>query len=783
MALSQQFAVSEIMERLGETPGLLAVNGPPGTGKTTMLRDLIAAIVVARAERLAQLPSPAAAFDESRSYRWLQGEWPRTITPLKPQLTGMEIVVASSNNGAVENVTTEIPGAQGIGKQWLAAAERVDYFASTARLVHGEGAWAMAAARLGNATNRRTFADSFWWGTPNRKDSRKDGCMVDLLDRLGQQPQNWRAARKSFLAAREKVRILSAERMEVAAALTRVPVLRQDAARASTAVAAADAALGSLQESLREAKSGLSVAAQRHQQATRLWDDHLRAKPGFLVSLSTGFRAGRKWYARQQDLESALEDTRQSLSAAQLAIPAAWDKIAAANRSRSEAIGRLNRLTTELKTAQETISRGRQDWGNHVPEFPAEPADSAPDDSEVAASRERTAVWADEEFAAARTEMFLAALALHKAFISAEAARIKPNLAALMDVLKGKGRPPDRAVLAAWQTLFLVVPVVSTTFASVPAMFAGLGRESLGWLLIDEAGQASPQQAAGAIWRAKRTVVVGDPLQIKPVVTLPWGGQQALLQVLGVDQEWAPEFTSVQRVADRLAIYGTWLPGSARDDSGRVWVGMPLRVHRRCDHPMFDVSNEIAYDGLMVYGTSDREPFPGRNIWYDIRSRDARGHWIPAEGERLRWLLGQLRDSGTEVRQIRVISPFRQVADEAKSVHREVFGEACSAEDRKKWVGTVHIMQGKEADVVVLILGGNPGKPGARTFATQAPNLVNVAVTRARRRLYVIGDRSTWGTARYFNVLAQYMQTWPSSDRSVAADEPPTLVEGGRANL
>jgi hypothetical protein len=95
--------------------------------------------------------------------------------------------------------------------------------------------------------------------------------------------------------------------------------------------------------------------------------------------------------------------------------------------------------------------------------------------------------------------------------------------------------------------------------------------------------------------------------------------------------------------------------------------------------------------------------------------RGTRGHWIPAEGDRLRWLLGQLRDSGTAVSRIQVISPFRQVAGEAASVHRAVFGEACSAEDRKKWVGTVHTMQGKEADVVILILGGNPAIRSSRS--------------------------------------------------------------------
>lgn len=115
LVMSQQFAVNEIMERPGRSGGLLAVNGPPGTGKTTMLRDLVAAIVVARAEQLAKLPSPAAAFDGSKAYQWQPGREAHRITPLKQRVTGMEIVVASSNNGAVENITTEVPGSDGIG--------------------------------------------------------------------------------------------------------------------------------------------------------------------------------------------------------------------------------------------------------------------------------------------------------------------------------------------------------------------------------------------------------------------------------------------------------------------------------------------------------------------------------------------------------------------------------------------------------------------------------------------------------------------------------------------
>ena len=52
-------------------------------------------------------------------------------------------------------------------------------------------------------------------------------------------------------------------------------------------------------------------------------------------------------------------------------------------------------------------------------------------------------------------------------------------------------------------------------------MFPGMGAGEIGWLLVDEAGQAPPQAAVGALWRARRALVIGDPLQIKPFVTTP----------------------------------------------------------------------------------------------------------------------------------------------------------------------------------------------------------------------------------------------------------------------
>lgn len=60
---SQQLAVNHIVGSLSASKGQRAVNGPPGTGKTTLLRDIIASVVTGRADVLASLARAADAFE------------------------------------------------------------------------------------------------------------------------------------------------------------------------------------------------------------------------------------------------------------------------------------------------------------------------------------------------------------------------------------------------------------------------------------------------------------------------------------------------------------------------------------------------------------------------------------------------------------------------------------------------------------------------------------------------------------------------------------------------
>src|SRR4051812_6598511 len=207
-----------------------------------------------------------------------------------------------------------------------------------------------------------------------------------------------------------------------------------------------------------------------------------------------------------------------------------------------------------------------------------------------------------------------------------------------------------------------MAPVVSTTFASFHSQFGDLEAASLGWLFIDEAGQAVPQAAVGAIWRAKRAVVIGDPLQIEPVFTLPsrFISAVAELSPYTADATYSPHMTSVQALADKANRLGVLLGSESGD---QIWVGSPLRVHRRCIEPMFSWSNAIAYQGKMVFGLSSRvepntPPIAYESTWIDIKGSVRKRQEVVEQTEFVAELLGALYRRDGKLPNIYLISPF-----------------------------------------------------------------------------------------------------------------------------
>lgn len=773
LALLQQCAVNTVFNDL-KTEGIVAVNGPPGTGKTTLLRDIIAANVAERASVLCSYQDPEDAFTHS-GHKIRKGGGFVHLYSLDEKIRGYEMLVASSNNRAVENVSAELPASDAVASDVLS----LRYFKTTSDALLERDTWGAIAAVLGNAKNRSDFRQKFWWD--------EDSGLQKYLQHASGNPQfvteetadgprqrhplvvsNEDAPRDHDEALRVWKRVRQNYKKVSARAAARIGELQklQETVFAIEANLASVEALGAERQhlldlipALTEANHAALARITHHQgvaqAAEKDWDVSLAIRPGWMSRL-LNLAAFKEWSVRHAQIGASLEGAKEALK----------DRVSTAQEAKA-ALGIANYEIAKYEASAtalvETITKDEAALATAREHYPG--IFIRADFFELShTDRQKTAPWLDAATSRLRNDVFEAAIAVHKAFVDAAAKPIRHNLNVLMDGFgtRSLGSPQkDLMIPHIWSTLFLVVPVVSTTFASVARMFPKLGSEALGWLLVDEAGQALPQAAVGALMRTQRAVVVGDPIQIEPVVVLPDRLTDAVCAQFGVDPiVFNAPGASVQTLADSAtAYYGTF-----ETKFGTREVGIPLLVHRRCAEPMFSISNAIAYENLMVQAKPRRQSAVrdvlGPSAWLHVEGW-GQDKWCAREGDVLLEMLHKLREAEC-MPDLYIVTPFVIVQDRIRELLRGsgilegwVENPYLWARDR---VGTVHTVQGREAEAVFFVLGApDPAQTGARGWAGGRPNLLNVAITRAKESLYVVGNRELWKSAGVFQTLDVFL--------------------------
>ena len=619
LCTAQMGAVNTILSEL-EYSGVQGVNGPPGTGKTTLLLDVIAEVIVRRAKVLADLGCDKL-FNGHQKVDISDSSY-LFIYKLAPKLlNNFGIVVASNNNSAVENISKELPQAEKIDKN---SFPKADYFADCASKITDKENWGILAAALGNSANKIAFYNNFWW---NYKENERDFSTI-LEENLNNEAKNQELFNNSVKEFKQL--LLSFEEFK-------------------------------------------KKATNQYLEGNKT-ENTKSALEAFVNCLKTGILSPRNKVS-----ENNLEEL-------------------------------INKYGIETKNLfnEEFTSKDLKEIHLLSP-------------------------YHSKKVATLRSQIFLKALEIHKYAILANAKKFKNNLKSFFEMILGRATVSKELTSILWDSFFLCVPVVSTSLASASRLFPNIDKNQIGWLLIDEAGQATPQSAVGLIQRSKRCVIVGDPLQIEPVVTISKNLVNKFRNDKGISEVWSPYASSVQRLADRISVYGTQI-----DEN--TWTGFPLRTHRRCQDPMFSIANKIAYQDQMVLGTSTEkssEKYLGASCWFDVvGGGEGDSQVIKEEIEFLTQKIAELRERYQD--NVYVISPFKAVAKECDRVLRERFN------DSKVLCGTIHTFQGKEADVVFLVLGSQPNREGSRRWASEKPNMLNVAVTRAKKRCYIIGNKKLW---------------------------------------
>lgn len=760
-SLMQQFAINRVMDDLSgkKQEGLFSVNGPPGTGKTTLLRDIIAAILVQRAHHMIQFDEPAKAFTKLEETKKSEGYVPFIYEPHASICDG-GIVVASSNNGAVENISKELP----LKKEVKGYADRLGYFRTVSEGCVDPEHWGLIAAVMGSKKNQRKLIDAIWNKSPK---ARKQTLYQSLRDTQQAPTQaQWQETVTSFrnklqAVRREKQRLM--EGMKEAAQWTDLPRMVEEADRhVLDELQELEKLIQGKQTFLSETQAGNERQRMALEEARREQEQVLQSRPHWLSY----------WISREK---------RVSYQARLEAVASKIERLTQQVREHDELLQvheqRLSVQRTKLKQVQ-----GERERYAPLMEVCAELKGAYTDASFCHKINTREAQenspWYSEELKKLESELFVEAMKVNECFLLMAnqtsdrniSGRIETTLDRFFKFLKSGEDLNEQQIRAMWNTFWLVIPVVSSTFASIQRMFGNLGPGSIPWLFIDEAGQAVPQAAAGALWRCKRAVVVGDPFQIEPVVTTP----DAIIKELGnhFDLKWEQmdSTLSVQRMADRVNRYG-W---TMNDD----WVGSPLRVHRRCTDPMFSIANEIAYAGMMYNSTpSASTKLLMETAFVDIRGNVEAGcrHYVTAQGEVIRKMILDEIDRQQALPDLFVISPFSEIPSKLRSELEKPLKAAVAnlpqqMNDKKvnDWldthIGTVHTFQGKQTEGVILCLGLDSTKEGAAQWAASKPNLLNVALTRAKLRFVAVGDGQIWLGKPYFRELESLKQVQAGCD-------------------
>lgn len=765
LTLMQQVAVSEGMKRL-KHGGIFSVNGPPGTGKTTLLMDIVAGVITERAKILASFSNPEQAFQHEWDVKYPRTTNAAKVYKLDERLHDFSIVVASANNGAVENVTKEFPNSGKVAERYRS---QIDFFKSTATALLNTSdeddnldkpkeaeAWGLISAVLGKSSNRSSFTKIITGGD---KDAPADAT-YHLLYPGESNLANWNRCKIEFQDALDRVNSIK-KRLDdheknqsfLDAVFEHLDNLRASVSRLDIEVEDANNALAALRSRTSSKESDRDSVDRSIELST----------PGFvtkiLACLPSSFPLVEEAKIKVRRFEELVQQRiimDRELSDLKEKAETIEDNNELQKSDKRALLLQITALQDRKHLVISEIAKVEMEFKNVLTFGQFQNMSSS--------TREQMLPRTCDELNDARALVFIKALALHRSFIVNAKKGFSANLRRALGMLSNDRFLQNIAPQAGrhlWATLSLLVPVVSSTFASFSRCFEYMPAGGIGWLIVDEAGQAVPQHAVGALFRAKRALIVGDPLQVEPVISLDKNVDLELIRRHGANINYQSTATSLQSIADDINGFGTNLMSNSGED---IWVGSPLKVHRRCVEPMFSISNNIAYDNSMVLGNgkiseeknkSSHRPLLGESSWFDLTDKaGAKKHYFPEQGVFAMEILKAFFDQrwfgdDNKLPDLFIVAPFKSIANEMKSEVKKslrLWKLGLSEKQIDKWIkksiGTVHTFQGKEAETVIFMLGGN--SKGAIQWAAGTPNIINVGVTRAKRRLYIIGNWAEW---------------------------------------
>ncbi|NLY89423.1 MAG: AAA family ATPase [Firmicutes bacterium] len=273
-------------------------------------------------------------------------------------------------------------------------------------------------------------------------------------------------------------------------------------------------------------------------------------------------------------------------------------------------------------------------------------------------------------------------------------------------------------------------------------------------LIIDEASQMDIPETLFSLGFAKKCVMIGDHLQIPPYP---------------IAQEILAEYNSRLTPAEKEKLQMSLFERLIAD--GNRFNRVFLDINYRTAHPeMVSFISDLIYDGRLSPNTDSDyyklSPAGRRKFFpYPVEIVDTAGISDPklrAETEInstyynlteamlcVRQVLNLL-ENGEKLTDIAVITPYKAQVEKVKEMFRENFNyfsvaESAFQEFIENRIYTIDSFQGREEEIVIISWvrsNYEPGQPRKTGFLKDFRR-VNVSLSRARKKMILIGDYET----------------------------------------